>query len=142
MAQRGRGTSAIESVARLIEVGVDGQRSRRFFMASGPGVVITGLGVVCPIGIGDKAYWGRGYGRDALRTLLDYAFRLRNFRRVHLTVNSTNERAMRAYRACGFVEEGRLRQHVWSDGCYIDLVHMGLLRDEWENALPRSTQGE
>jgi RimJ/RimL family protein N-acetyltransferase len=53
-------------------------------------------------------------------------------RRVYLTVNGTNERAMRAYRACGFVEEGRLRQHVWSDGAYIDLVYMGILREEWE----------
>jgi RimJ/RimL family protein N-acetyltransferase len=53
-------------------------------------------------------------------------------RRVYLNVNSTNERAMRAYRACGFVEEGRLRQHVWSDGAYIDLVYMGILREEWE----------
>jgi len=88
----------------------------------------------CALGItiGDKDYWGRGYGRDALRVLLDYAFRLRNMRRVHLTVNGTNERAIRAYRACGFVEEGRLRQHVWSDGQYIDLVQMGLLRDEWK----------
>ena len=40
-------------------------------------------------------------------------------------------RAIRAYRACGFVEEGRLRQHVWSDGAYIDLVYMGILREEW-----------
>ncbi len=88
----------------------------------------------CALGItiGDKAYWGRGYGSDALRLLLDYAFRLRNIRRVHLTVNGTNERAIRAYRSCGFVEEGRLRAHVWSDGQYIDLVAMGLLRDEWE----------
>lgn len=87
----------------------------------------------CSLGItiGDRAYWGRGYGRDAVRMLLDYAFRLRNVRRVHLTVNGNNERAQRAYRACGFVEEGRLRQHVWSDGQFIDLVHMGILRDEW-----------
>ena len=40
-------------------------------------------------------------------------------------------RAIRTYRACGFVEEGRLRQHVWSDGAYIDLVYMGILREEW-----------
>lgn len=87
----------------------------------------------CALGItiGDKAYWGRGYGTDALRLLLDYAFRLRNLRRVYLTVNGTNERAIRAYRRCGFVEEGRLRGHVWSDGEYIDLVYMGILRDEW-----------
>jgi RimJ/RimL family protein N-acetyltransferase len=89
----------------------------------------------CALGItiGDKSYWGRGYGRDVLKLLLDYAFRFRNMRRVYLTVNSTNQRAIRAYLACGFVEEGRLRQHVWSDGHYIDLIQMGILRNEWEH---------
>jgi RimJ/RimL family protein N-acetyltransferase len=88
----------------------------------------------CSLGItiGDKDYWGRGYGRDAVRLLLDYAFRLRNVRRVHLSVNGANERALRAYLACGFVEEGRLRQHLWSAGRYVDLVQMGILREEWE----------
>ena len=92
----------------------------------------------CALGItiGDKGYWGRGYGSDAIRLLLDYAFRLRNIRRIYLTVNSTNERAIGAYRRCGFVEEGRLRQHVWSAGQYIDLVNMGILRDEWEPVHP------
>jgi len=84
------------------------------------------------IGIGDKDYWGRGYGREALRLLLDYAFRLRNFRKVWLWVHADNERAIRAYRACGFVEEGRLRQHVFSNGRYVDAVYMGIFRDEWE----------
>jgi RimJ/RimL family protein N-acetyltransferase len=88
----------------------------------------------CELGItiGDKAYWGRGYGRDAISILLDYAFRLRNFRRVFLSVNGNNERAMRAYRACGFVEEGRLRDQVWNNGAYVDLVYMGILRNEWD----------
>jgi RimJ/RimL family protein N-acetyltransferase len=86
------------------------------------------------IAIGDKNYWGRGFGRDALRVLLDYGFRLQNLRRIWLTVNGTNERALRAYRACGFREEGRLREHVWCDGSYVDLVHMGILRREWEEA--------
>ena len=87
----------------------------------------------CALGItiGDKAYWGAGYGGDAIRLLLDYAFRLRNVRRVWLTVNGNNERAIRAYEACGFVIEGRQRQHVWSNGEYIDLVYMGVLREEW-----------
>ncbi len=67
-----------------------------------------------------------------MRVLLDYAFRLRNAHKVWLSVNGTNERAVRAYRACGFVEEGRLRQHVWGDGQYLDLVYMGILREEWE----------
>lgn len=82
------------------------------------------------IAIGDKAYWGQGYGREAIGLLVDYAFRLLNLRRVFLRVHGRNERAIRAYRACGFVEEGRLRRHVWSNGDYDDLVLMGILRDE------------
>ena len=87
----------------------------------------------CELGItiGDKRYWGRGYGREIIRLLLDYAFRLRNQQRVFLKVHSRNERALRAYCACGFIEEGRLRRHVWSNGAYDDLVMMGILRTEW-----------
>jgi RimJ/RimL family protein N-acetyltransferase len=87
----------------------------------------------CELGItiGDKNYWGRGYGRDAIRTLIEYGFRHHNLHRICLTVNSTNPRAIGAYRRCGFVEEGRLRAHMWNNGQYIDLVQMGILRDEW-----------
>lgn len=84
------------------------------------------------IAIGDKTYWGRGYGREAIALLVDYAFRYRNFRKVWLRVHGSNERAQRAYQACGFVEEGRLRAHIYSNGAYDDLVYMGVLRDGWE----------
>ena len=83
------------------------------------------------IGIGEREYWGRGYGREAVRLLVDYAFRYRNLRRVWLWCQADNERAVAAYRACGFVEEGRLREHVWSDGRYTDAVYLGVLREEW-----------
>ena len=82
------------------------------------------------ITIGDKDYWGRGYGREAVSLLLNYAFRYRNLRRVWLRVDGRNERAQRAYRACGFVEEGRLRAHVWSDSAYDDLVLMAVDQPE------------
>ncbi|MEZ4572168.1 MAG: GNAT family protein [Thermomicrobiales bacterium] len=82
------------------------------------------------IGIGDKDYWGRGYGREAVNLLVEYAFRYRNFRRVWLWVHADNERAIRAYLACGFVEEGRLREHMYSNGRYVDAVYMGILRAE------------
>jgi RimJ/RimL family protein N-acetyltransferase len=87
------------------------------------------------IGIGDKMHWGRGLGQEAVGLLLDYAFRLRNQRRVWLWFHAGNARAVGAYRACGFVEEGRLRQHVWSNGEYDDAIYMGILRDEWTNAV-------
>jgi RimJ/RimL family protein N-acetyltransferase len=82
------------------------------------------------ITIGDKDYWGRGFGHEALSLLLDYAFRHRNLRRVWLRVHGKNYRAQRAYKAVGFAEEGRLKQHVWSDGAYDDLVLMGILRPD------------
>jgi RimJ/RimL family protein N-acetyltransferase len=87
----------------------------------------------CELGItiGDKDYWGRGYGRESIRLLLDYAFRLRNFHKVWLRVQGNNDRAIRAYRGCGFVEEGRLRQHVFSNGRYHDQIYLGILRAEW-----------
>ncbi len=86
------------------------------------------------IGIGEGDYRGRGYGREAVALLLDYAFRLRNLRRVWLEVHADNERGIRAYKACGFVEEGRMREHAWLDGRHVDNVIMGVLREEWEGS--------
>jgi len=90
----------------------------------------------CELGItiGDKAYWGKGYGREAIRLLLRYAFHYQNFHKVWLSVHGANERAQRAYRSCGFVEEGRQLAQVWSDGGYDDLVLMGILREAWVKA--------
>ncbi|HUG13982.1 MAG TPA: GNAT family protein [Thermomicrobiales bacterium] len=89
------------------------------------------------IAIGDTLHWGQGYGREAVSLLLEYAFRYRNFRRVWLWAHADNERGIRAYQSCGFVEEGRLRQHVYSNGRYDDAVYMGVLREEWEAPLRR-----
>ena len=88
----------------------------------------------CELGItiGDKNYWGRGYGRESVALLVGYAFQHRNLRKVWLQVHAGNLRAVRAYAACGFQEEGRLRAHVWSNGQYEDLLIMGLLRTEWQ----------
>lgn len=80
------------------------------------------------ITIGMREYWGRGYGREAVTLLVNYAFRLRNMRKVYLSVHATNTRAIGSYTAAGFVEEGRLREHVWSNGCYVDLLVMSRFR--------------
>lgn len=85
------------------------------------------------IAIGERGHWNKSLGREALGLLLDYAFRLRNLRRVLLSTTADNERALRCYRACGFQEEGRLRAHLWSGGAYVDSVYLGLLRSEWNS---------
>ncbi len=86
----------------------------------------------CELGItiGDKSYWSKGYGREAVSLLVHYAFTYQNFRKVWLQVHAANERGLRAYKACGFVEEGRLREHVWCNGRYDDLIFMGTLRND------------
>jgi len=88
----------------------------------------------CELGItiGNKLFWGKGYGREAVSLMVDYAFRYQNFRKVWLRVHGNNERAQRAYQAVGFAEEGRLKQHVFSNGRYDDLVLMAILKSDWE----------
>lgn len=82
--------------------------------------------------IGDRAYWNKGYGREVVKLLLDYGFHYLGARRIALTTHAKNDRAIRCYLACGFVEEGRPRKAIWVEGEYLDLVNMSILRDEWE----------
>ncbi|MEA2507107.1 MAG: hypothetical protein QOH48_1725 [Actinomycetota bacterium] len=89
--------------------------------------------------IGERAFWGKGYGRDAVATLVEYGFRHLNMHRISLDVLASNERAIRSYKACGFQEEVRLRRHIWVDGALRDAVMMGLLRTEWPGLTPSSS---
>lgn len=82
----------------------------------------------------DPAWQGQGYGQDAIRTVACWAFKIHNLRRITLTTWATNARALGAYRAVGFVEEGRMREATWLNGEFVDIVTMGLLRHEWQDA--------
>jgi RimJ/RimL family protein N-acetyltransferase len=84
------------------------------------------------IGIGERDDWGKGYGTDAMRVMLRYAFREMNLHRVSLTVFEYNPRAIRSYEKAGFVVEGRLRGWLNREGRRWDMIHMGILREEWE----------
>ena len=81
--------------------------------------------------IGEKAYWSKGYGSDTVATLVRFAFEEMNLNRVELHVYDFNERGQAAYRKCGFVEEGRMRDAHYAEGAYSDVVVMALLREEW-----------
>ena len=85
------------------------------------------LGIV----IGEKAYWGRGYGQDATRMLLDYAFTLLNLHSVMLGVFAFNERAIGCYRRVGFKEIGRRRQARIIGSRMYDVVLMDIVAEEF-----------
>lgn len=86
------------------------------------------------IAIGEKGCWGQGYGADAIRTLLRFAFGELNLNRVWLRVFEDNGRAIACYETCGFRHEGRQRAARFHDGAYQDVLLMGMLRGEFADA--------
>lgn len=91
------------------------------------------------IGLGERDHWGRGYGTDAMRLIVQYGFIELNLQRVSLALHSYNERALKSYEKAGFKVEGILRQDTLREGRRTHGIFMGILRDEWL-ALPGESQ--
>ena len=83
------------------------------------------------IGIGERDFWSKGYGTDAMKLCLRYAFLELGLQRVALGLHGYNSRALRSYEKAGFTLEGRTRQDVLREGKRTDTLWMGILRDEW-----------
>ncbi len=92
----------------------------------------SGLGIM----IGDKEYWGKGYGTDAMLALCGFGFGEMNLHRIYLHVYDHNERGIRCYEKCGFQHEGRLREALFRGGEYHDVLVMGILADEFRAKFP------
>jgi RimJ/RimL family protein N-acetyltransferase len=91
------------------------------------------------IGIGDRGFWGKGYGTDAIKVCLRYAFTELNLHRVSLGLHEYNPRALRSYEKAGFRLEGTTRKDLAREGLRYDSFWMGILREEWSG---RDTSGE
>ena len=81
--------------------------------------------------IGNKSYWNKGYGREALALLLDFGFKALNLHNVMLKVYSFNERAIKAYEKVGFKIIGRRRQALKRGIEIFDIIYMDLLYEEF-----------
>ncbi len=88
----------------------------------------SSLGIV----LGEKTQWGKGYGSEALNTVLKYAFNELGLHKVSLRVFQDNERAIRSYASCGFKKEGIEREQVFKDGEFHDLYVMSILDREFK----------
>ncbi|TKH42097.1 GNAT family N-acetyltransferase [Paenibacillus terrae] len=86
------------------------------------------------VGIGNGDYRGKGYGTEAVRLILRYAFYELNLNRVGLDVIEYNEQAIRTYEKVGFQLEGRVRSAVLRDGNSYDRIMMGMLYSEWNES--------
>jgi RimJ/RimL family protein N-acetyltransferase len=126
---------------RWFEAHLDKRDSPIFGIETLDGLLIGNVGLsdidwqnrhaVLGIVIGEREYWDKGYGSEAITTLLRFVFEEMNLHRVSLRVFDYNLRAVRCYEKCGFKREGRLRQARFHDGKYHDELVMGILRDEF-----------
>ena len=85
--------------------------------------------------IGNTDYQGRGIGTSATQRMLEHAFLNLNLKRVYLTVLTDNQAAIKLYQKVGFIEEGTLREAVFKNGQYKNMLMMSMLRDEFDLAL-------
>lgn len=81
--------------------------------------------------IGEKDFWGKGYGLEAAKLIIEYGFDKLNLNKIWLGVNAENSSAVKSYRNAGFVEEGVLRQEIYRNSKYYDAVRMSILREEY-----------
>lgn len=82
--------------------------------------------------IGDKRYWSKGYGSEAARLCLCYAFDTLNLHRVGSSAIGYNERSIRMHLKLGFKREGVRREEVYKKGKYWDHPTFGMLREEFK----------
>ncbi len=83
--------------------------------------------------IGDRGFHERGYGTDAMMTMVRFGFEQMNLHRISLGVFEFNQRAQAVYHKVGFVDEGSERHGYFQDGRYWDVLRMSILEDEWRD---------
>jgi RimJ/RimL family protein N-acetyltransferase len=114
----GAGFSVVDSGGRLVG-------HATLFGAALPARIATYAVIIGP------DFTGRGYGTDATRLMLRYAFRELGVHKVELRVWAYNDRAIRAYEKAGFRREGVRRAAAFHGGAFQDEVLMGVLEDEY-----------
>lgn len=81
--------------------------------------------------IGEKEFWGKGYGSDALKIMVRYAFEEQKAERVFLKPRTVNSRAIHVYEKVGFKKEGILRHNELFERKWIDNLMMSIIKKEY-----------
>lgn len=82
--------------------------------------------------IGEESARGRGIGSVAAKLMLRYCFEEEKLHRIFLRVLSDNQPAIKSYEKAGFVKEAYLREDVYLEGVYRDVILMGILEKDYE----------
>ena len=81
--------------------------------------------------IGEKRYWGKGYGTEALRLAMDYAFNTLNLNRLYNVILKDNIAAIKSCQKLGMKKEGTFSQFRFMNGEYKDVVQMAITRNRY-----------
>ena len=129
---------------RWFDSGIDTDTTRRFIVETldGEPVGMTGLWDIdwhnrtavpsLKLGGATKSR-GRGLGTEAWHAIMDFAFNDVGLNRLHGGILAGNAASQAAIIGkLGWTKEGRLRNHIWKNGEYVDLIQVGILRSEYE----------
>ncbi len=94
------------------------------------------LGIV----IGSLTHQGNGIGSEVIEAMCEHAFSVLNLRNITLRVLGNNPRALQCYVKCGFIKTGRLTEHIFKDGVWVDEIHMQLRRESFRVCIEDETR--
>lgn len=80
-----------------------------------------------------RCFWNDGYATEAARALVDYGFSVLGLHRIFAHHFEGNPASGRVLEKCGMKREGVQRKHIFKWGEFRDLIHYGILREDWEN---------
>lgn len=79
-----------------------------------------------------KKFWEKGYGTEAGKLLIEYAFNTLNLRKLNAGAYAFNKRSLALQKKLGFKEEGLLEKQVYRNGEYHDVVQLALFREDYQ----------
>jgi len=81
--------------------------------------------------IGDKSYWSKGCGSEATVAMVEHGFNDLNLNRIYLTVLENNKRAIKTYNRIGFKKEGILKEAVYKNSRFHNVILMSVLKKDF-----------
>lgn len=89
---------------------------------------------ICTIGITlGKRFWGRGYGKDSIVTLVNFLFDEKDIEEIEIEVALPNVRAINCYKRCGFTKRNINKNSFKTDTGYVDTMNMNLYKEQFYN---------
>ncbi len=80
--------------------------------------------------IGEKDALGKGYGTQAARIIIHYAFEQLGLHKLMLRLLADNKQAYKSYEKAGFVQEAYLKDEVYLEGTYKDVIYMAVINQK------------